>query len=187
MGSRISKYALPGLLCLPLAAWAGGDTGLYLGGGVGYSNMEADANEISNSKIHFHGDDTGYKGIVGFNFGIIPLIDLAVEGSYVNFGKITDSTALGHASVEATGFDGFGVGALTFGPFGVFAKAGAIKWDSKSHLGSNSFNDSGTDPAYGVGARFQLGSFSLRAEYEWFDVNGLKDLTMTSVSALYTF
>jgi opacity protein-like surface antigen len=172
---------------MPLAVQAGGDSGFYVGGGVGSSTIKGDGTDLNGTKFKFDNDDTGYKVIVGYNFGIIPLIDLGVEGSYVDFGEINDSTPVGRADAEATGYDAFGVGALTFGPFGVFAKAGAIKWDSKTSLGQTSEKDSGTDAAYGVGARFQLLSFSIRAEYEVFDVDGVDDLTLASVSALYTF
>jgi hypothetical protein len=64
---------------------------------------------------------------------------------------------------------------------------GMIRWNADTTLDGATSSDSGTDPAYGIGARFQLFSFSVRAEYELFDVEGLKDLSMFSVSALYTF
>jgi hypothetical protein len=187
MGARSIRFALLGLLAMPLAAQAGGDSGFYVGGGVGVSTFQGDGSNPSGSDFKFDEDDTGYKLIVGYNFGIIPLIDLAVEGSYVDFGEITDNTSLGKADVEASGYDAFAVGALTLGPLGVFAKGGAIKWDSKTSLAGASEKDSGTDAAYGIGARFQLFSVSIRAEYEVFDVDGLDDLTLASVSALYTF
>ena len=187
MGIRSIRFTLLGLLALPLAVQAGGDSGFYLGGGVGVSTFQGDGTDPGGSDFKFDEDDTGYKIIVGYNFGIIPLIDLGVEGSYVDFGKITDNTSVGKADAEASGYDAFAVGALTFGPVGLFAKAGAIKWDSKTSLAGASEKDSGTDAAYGIGARFQLFSFSIRAEYEVFDVDGLDDLTLASVSALYTF
>jgi hypothetical protein len=182
MKTQLLKIAMFGLLTVPLMAWAGGDSGFYIGGGVGNSSMKVDT-AFEGDTYNYDGNDAGYKVILGYNFGIIPLIDLGVEGSYVSFGKIED----GGSDAKATGFDGFGVGALTFGPFAVFGKMGAIRWDADTTLGGTKVSNSGTDPAYGLGARFQLFSFSVRAEYEIFDVEGLKDLSMFSVSALYTF
>jgi hypothetical protein len=183
MKTHILKIAVLGIFIMPLSAWAGGESGFYVGGGVGNSSMKVDQN-TDGVNFNFDGNDAGYKVILGYNFGIIPLIDLGVEGSYVSFGKIEDAGS----SAKATGFDGFGVGALTFGPFAVFGKVGMIKWDADTTLaGAGTASDSGTDPAYGIGARFQLFSFSVRAEYEVFDVEGLKDLSMFSASALYTF
>jgi len=59
-----------------------------------------------------------------------------------------------------------------------------ISWDVDSNFESSS-SDSGTDPAYGLGARFAIGSFSVRAEYEVYDLD--IDLDMVSVSGVYTF
>lgn len=180
------KAAILGMFALPQLALAGGDSGFYIGGGVGNSAIKVDRT-IENVNYSYDGTDAGYKVILGYNFGLIPLIDLGVEGSYVSFGKIEDTTSQGAVDAKATGFDGFGVGALTFGPFAVFGKMGMIRWSADTTVPGATVSDSGTDPAYGLGARFQLFSFSVRAEYELFDVEGLKDLSMFSVSALYTF
>lgn len=182
MKTHLLKVLVLGLFAMPLTVLAGGESGFYIGGGVGNSSMKVDST-LDDETYKYDGSDAGYKVILGYNIGIIPLIDLGVEGSYVSFGKIED----GGNDAKATGFDGFGVGALTFGPFAVFGKVGMIKWDADTTLGGVSQSDSGTDSAYGIGARFQLLSFSVRAEYEVFDVEGLKDLNMFSVSALYTF
>lgn len=187
MKPQLLKVLVLAIFTLPFTAWAGGESGFYVGGGVGNSTIKVDQTDTSGVNFNFDGNDAGYKVIVGYNIGIIPLIDLGVEGSYVSFGKIEDTTAAGPADAKATGFDGFGVGALTFGPFAVFGKVGMIRWDADTTLAGATSSDSGTDPAYGIGARFQLFSFSVRAEYELFDVEGLKDLSMFSVSALYTF
>ncbi len=182
MKSQLCKVLVLGIFLMPLSALAGGESGFYIGGGVGNSSMKVDT-ALEGDTYKYNGNDAGYKVILGYNFGIIPLIDLGVEGSYVSFGKIEDAGA----STKASGFDGFGVGALTFGPFAVFGKVGMVKWDADTTVPGATASDSGTDPAYGIGARFQLLSFSVRAEYEMFDVEGLKDLNMFSVSALYTF
>ena len=80
---------------------------------------------------------------------------------------------------DVNGLNAFGLAGLSFGPFGVFVKAGVIDWDANA--------DSGTDSAYGVGARFQFGSLAVRVEYEEFDVSGLDTLDLTSASLVYTF
>ena len=67
------------------------------------------------------------------------------------------------------------------------AKAGVIDWDLDSTIGSTSSSSSGTDAAYGAGARLQFGSFGVRAEYEIFDVGDVSDVTLVTLSAVYTF
>jgi len=148
------------LLLAPVTAFAGADSGFYLGAGLGDSTIKANG---------FDESDTGYKIFGGYNIGFIPLVDFAVEASYVDFGTPED----------VTGLNAYGLAGLSFGPFGVFAKLGSMRWDAN--------NDSGTDPAYGIGARIALGSLSIRAEYEEFDVDQVDDFSMASISAVYTF
>lgn len=158
-------------LAIPGTVNAGADSGFYIGAGVG------DASIDNNSG--FDESDSAYKLIAGYNIGFIPFVDFAVEGSYVDFGA---PGTVGN-NVEATGFDAFGLVGLNFGPVGIFAKAGAIAWDLDT---SSGFSDSGTDPAYGIGARFQLFSFAIRAEYEVFEFDNI-DADLLSVSATFTF
>ena len=159
-------------LGMPIVAVAGADSGFYIGAGVGDASVK---------DTNFDESDSAYKLFGGYNIGFIPLVDFAVEASYVDFGKPSTSAE----SVEISGLNAFGLAGLSFGPFGIFAKAGAISWDSDSTSGIVSSSDSGTDPAYGVGARFAIGSFSVRAEYEVYDLK--YDLDMVSVSGVFTF
>ena len=170
---RILFICLAGsILGMPSAAVAGADSGFYIGAGVGDASVKDG---------DFDASDSAYKIFGGYNIGFIPLVDFAVEASYVDFGN--PSTSAGN--VEVSGLNAFGLAGLSFGPFGIFAKAGAISWDSDSTFGSTSTSDSGTDPAYGVGARFAIGSFAVRAEYEVYDLDA--DLDMVSVSGVFTF
>ena len=116
------------------------------------------------------------------------MIDLAVEGSYVDFGKPSGTLSDGtNVEIDLVGWDAFGLAALTFGPFSVFGKVGVLSWDSDTSFTGGSESDSGSDSAYGLGAKFILGSIALRAEYEYFDVNELDDLYMVSAGLSWTF
>ena len=157
----------------PGAANAGADSGLYIGAGAGNATIKGSGFEES---------DSAYKVFGGYNIGFIPFVDLAVEGSYVDFGKPSTSTE----SIEASGVNAFGLAGLNFGPFGVFAKAGIVSWNTDTRIGTTNTEDSGTDPAYGLGARLAIGSFAVRAEYEFFDI-GDTDIGMASVSGVFTF
>lgn len=172
---KILFVCLSGLfLAIPTAAIAGADSGIYLGLGAGESTVKS--GDYSES-------DSGYKVLLGYNFGVIPLVDLAIEGSYVHFGNPSDNTT----SVEATGLDAFGLAGLSFGPFGIFVKAGVIDWGLDTNDGTVTNSESGTDPAYGIGARLAFGSFSVRAEYEYFDLDSDVEIGMASISGIYTF
>ncbi len=170
---RILLVCLTGsFLAMPAVVLAGADSGFYIGAGVGDASIKTDNLDES---------DSAYKIFGGYNIGFIPLVDFAVEASYVDFG----SPSSGPDNVEVTGLNAFGLAGLSFGPFGVFAKAGMIKWDADFSDGTATTNDSGTDPAYGIGARFAIGPFAVRAEYEVYDLDA--DLDMVSVSGVFTF
>ena len=164
------------LLFITGVANAGNKTGPFIGGSLGYA-----ATDVSEDQYDFDDEDLGFKFFGGYNFGIIPLLDLAVEGSYVDFGHAAD---IGNIGVDVTGWDLFGLAALNLGPIGVFGKVGQIWWKSDSD--SSLLDDSGNDMAYGVGVRFQIGSFGIRGEYEYFDLDNA-NVGMFSAGVSWTF
>jgi len=166
----LSIYLISVFLIMPTVAIAGAASGFYIGAGTGSAAI---------TDTGFDESDSASKIIAGYNIGFIPFVDFAIEGSYVDFGAPA-STAV---SAEATGLDAFGLVGLNFGPIGIFAKTGVISWDLETNTG---FSDSGTDPAYGIGARFQLFAISVRAEYEIFEFD-TADVDLISVSATFTF
>ena len=163
-------------------AFAGGDSGFYIGAGAGESYI-GDIDFGDGGSVNFSGNDTAYKLIAGYNFGIVPLVDLGVEVNYVDFGDPDDNGL----DVSADAVTAFGLAGVNLGPVGVFAKAGMVRWDAKLSSGAGSINDDGTDPAYGIGARFHFLSFQIRAEYEYFDADATDDLSLLSASLIYTF
>jgi outer membrane immunogenic protein len=166
------------LLSLTGIANAGNKTGPFIGGSLGYATTD-----VSKGSYNYDDDDLGFKIFGGYNFGVIPLLDLAVEGSYVDFGQASSSGTI-KQEVDVSGWDLFGLAALNLGPIGVFGKVGRILWNRDSNI--NVLDDSGNDMAYGIGARFQIGSFGIRAEYEYFDIDS-SDIGMFSAGVSWTF
>ena len=178
-------------LSLSSYSYAGTDSGLYIGGSAGSASVDFSENRDPTldgfDNISVDDSDTAYKIFVGYNIGIIPLLDLAVEGGYVNFGTQTGLISGGSLpstsfDTEVDGWNAFGLVGIDLGPFGLFGKAGFLSWDGDI----SNLDDSGTDPAYGIGAKFQLGSFQLRAEYEVYDLE-LSDIDYYSVGAAFVF
>ena len=159
-------------LAMPGTAIAGDESGFYIGAGTGDTS-------IIDSDID--ASDSGYKIFAGYNIGFIPLIDIAVEASYVDFGTLSTPDK----SIEVTGINTFGLVGLSLGPVGLFLKAGIVNWDEDSIVGSTNSSSSGSDPAYGAGGRFSIGSFAIRAEYEAYDLDNSID--MITISGVYTF
>lgn len=167
---------------------AGTDSGFYLGASAGQAQLDfdderADFDEARDVDIDFDDDDTAYKIFVGYNLGLIPLVDLAVEGAYVDFGNFNGRIDTNDDSdFEVDGWTGAALAGINLGPVGVFAKTGVISWDSEL----DDFGDDGTDPFYGVGAKFSLFSLQIRAEYERYDLDDF-DIDYFSVGAAFTF
>ena len=176
----VSGFALIFLL-VSSTAWAGGKTGLYLGGSLGSASLD-----VSDGGVEYNDRDSAYKIFAGYNFGILPLVNLALEGSYVDFGFAEEQLLGGNAETRVRGWDAFGLVGLNLGPVSLFGKAGAIYWNRDSSVLSRSTHESGTDPAYGLGLQFQLFSFAIRAEYEIFKLKGV-DIGLASAGISYTF
>ncbi|WP_116807818.1 outer membrane beta-barrel protein [Steroidobacter cummioxidans] len=169
------KAILATALLLASTASMAADNGIYLGASLGSANVD-----INQGPLQVDGDDTGFKIIAG----IRPLDWFGIEANYVNFGEPKQ----GRVSAEANGISGFGVFFLPVGPLDLFAKGGVISYDSNIRLRDvGSIRDDGTDFAYGVGVQFRLLSLSVRAEYEKFEIDNVRDANMLSLGVTYTF
>jgi hypothetical protein len=60
------------------------------------------------------------------------------------------------------------------------------RWESDVSLLGGSQSDSGTDPTYGAGAQFRVGSFAFRLEYERFELDD-DSSDLVSIGFTYTF
>lgn len=168
------------------SAPAHADSGFYLGGSVGRSLVDADLSGPGLGSMNFDDGDSAWKAFGGFNIDAF-VIDLAIEGGYVDFGRPSDRIAGNDVEFELTGWDLFGLAGIELGPIGVFAKAGFIDWSAQARVnGARLSGDSGTDPAYGIGVRFSLFSTEVRGEYEYFDIDGA-DVSLASVGLAWTF
>lgn len=144
---------------------------LYVGASYGNTTLEVDEPGFS-----FDADDPSWKVFGGYRF----LKLFGVEASYVDLGSPTD----GSVTIETTAWSGFAVGVLPLGPFGLFAKVGAVASDAEV---TGLSGESSTDPAYGVGAEFGISKIAIRAEFEMFDVEDTDSLYMISLGAAWRF
>jgi len=164
-------------LLLAPAAYA--DSGFFIGGAYGDLSLDAD------SGSNFDQDSAPYKIMAGYIFDM-PVIDIAIEAAYNDFGTQEGDVLQVPAEVDATGLSAYVTGGVDFGIFGLFAKAGLVSWDADLDLGGLRDSDSGSDPAYGIGARLTFSSIETRLEYEVFDFDGV-DLDMVSLGLIWRF
>lgn len=191
------------------------DEGMYGGASIGKSSdAGCDANnsliDNTNTLVNSNligsldcADSSAWKVFGGYK--IAP--NLAVEGTYVNFGKSsTDSTIPvipginnqeNPLSVEtkATGFGASGVAsAPVTDEISLFGKMGVMSWEkestttvwnsTKTASTTQRVDSDGVDLSLGAGAEYKLDdNWGVRGEYE--HVNGL-DANIYSVGATYT-
>jgi len=174
----IAAVLLIGLGVTPLHA----ANGLYLGAGIGLATFREEINTET-----LDADDTAFKGFVGYRTDALPVVDLAVEGAYTDFGRPSQTLAGQSVQFRLSGASLAGLVILPLGPLDIYAKGGALSWRSERTLGTSMTNRSGTDPFYGAGAAFYLWKFGVRAEYERFQVKDFDRLQMLSLSVLFQF
>src|SRR5262245_10704010 len=168
-----ASFAAPGAA---LAA----DNGFYLG--LASSDVSSDYSLSSLSASA--DDDRGLKAIGGFRL----LDSFAIEANYVDMGTTSVPIAFPPSTLtidsEALSVSAVGLIAMPF--VDLYGRVGMARWDSEASLLGASTKESGTDPTYGAGAQFRVGSFALRLEYERFDFDH-DSSDLVSVGFTYTF
>jgi len=173
---------------LLLSGAARADGGFYAGGSIGSATIAAEVPDIGSVPIDFDESDFGWKILGGYLFDL-PVLDLGVEAAYVDLGAPSFDVLGDALTIDVTGLSLFGLAGIELGPVGVFGKVGMINWDAE--LSVSGFGevatDDGSDPAYGIGVRFALGSIEIRGEYEMFDVDDTDDVYMLSAGLVWRF
>ena len=170
------------IVCGAAAFQARAESGLYLGGGIGQATVRE-----STPAGEFDADNAAYKAFVGYRIGVLPIVDLAAEGGYVNFGK--PSQTLGGQSAEFKLHGAYAAGLLLFpiGPIDLYGKLGIINAQAESRLGATSSSSTDTDAFYGAGVGFRIWKIGVRAEYERYQIRDVDRVQMFSLNALFQF
>jgi len=166
-------------LCIPDASAAGG---LYLGAGLGQASIKESAGGAT-----FDASDAAYKAFVGYRFNLIPIIDLAVEGGYTDFGKPSQDIGGQNVQIKLHGPNAAGLLIFPLGPIDFYGKAGVLSWKADVTPSGTGSSTSGSDPFYGVGVGFYIWKIGIRAEYEKYNIKDTDRVQMYSVSALFQF
>ena len=170
--------------------------GLYIGGAVGQSQVEANVPTVGD----FRENHSAFK----VTAGIRPISLIGAELSYVDFGHPSGNINGVPSDVSEKGADAFAVLYLPVPVVDVFVKAGLARLQSTTNsglrigVGACTFTDpncgaalfrldrTNTSFAAGAGAQFKLGTWAVRAEYERFNVAG-GNPTLVSLGVTWTF
>jgi hypothetical protein len=171
---------LSACLAAPGAALAA-DNGFYVG--LASSDVSSDY-AISSLSSSGADDDRGLKAIVGFR----PLDSFAIEANYVDLGEtsVPISFPPSTLSIDSQAISVSAVGLIALPLVDLYGRVGMASWESKASLLGVSDKESGTDPTYGAGAQFRVGSFALRFEYERFELDH-DSSDLVSIGFTYTF
>jgi hypothetical protein len=175
------------LFAAPILA-AAADGGVYLGAGVGRGRIQDETvDPASATTVTFDSKDTAYKGFVGYRFGGLPLIDVALELGYTDFGNPAQTSLGQRLEYKLRGGTAAGLLIFPIGPIDLIGKAGAVRWSAEKNIGGTASSRTGTNAFGGVGVGMRVWRLGLRAEYEYFDVKYVKRAEMVSVSAIFQF
>lgn len=156
-------------------AQAAEDKGFYAGAGAGQSFVD---------EASYDDEDTALSAFGGYQFNRY----FGVEAGYVDFGKL-EPQGLG-TGLEASSAYLTAVGTVPFtDKFSGYAKAGFQRWDVDTPIAglTGAFDDSGTDPTYGVGLQYRFNdSVALRGEYSRFEAEDV-DLDLAQVQVRFDF
>jgi opacity protein-like surface antigen len=151
---------------------------LYIGGGLGQSNLGLSASELGT--LDFDEKDMAWKLFGGLRMASV----FGVELAYIDFGKPNGDDA----EVKYKGLAAFGMFyvPLPLPVLDIYAKAGLARLDADLEVGIDSLSTDDTKFAYGAGLQLKFGSLAIRGEYERFKVEDA-DPSLLSISFTKSF
>jgi hypothetical protein len=150
--------------------------GFYLGGSVGGATSESDL-----SGTTYDDSDVAWKLFAGYHF----LQFFAVEGGYRDLGSPSGNVLGDDFKLETTGFDIAGLAGVPLGPVYLFAKVGALWWDSDLTVSGTKYPDDGTGYEAGIGLSIDFWKIQLRGEVEYLDA--AEGVAMYTLGAAWRF
>src|SRR5215472_17503274 len=96
-------------------------SGFYLGAGLGQATVKDDT-----GSGEFNASDLAFKAFAGYRFNIIPIIDLAAEVGYTDFGKPSQSVGGQNVLFKLHGVNAAGLLIFPFGPLDFYGKVGVL-------------------------------------------------------------
>ena len=151
-----------------------GDTGWYIGGNLGQSDVDADG---------FGAKDTSFKILGGYQINK----HWGAELGYTDFGKASDQGV----TFKGTAIELVGVGTLPINDkFSVFGKLGFAMGDGEATGPGGTFSDDSVEVTYGIGVKYNFTpTFAITGEYQMYPdfANGSADVSVMSIGVLFRF
>ena len=182
---------LAGGFAVPAAAQ---ETGLYVGGSIGYAQYK-DICDVVSSAVTCDDTDTAWRAFGGYQFNRY----FALELGFADLGATTGSGSVGSFSVEAKeAWDLTGVISIPLATrLAALLRIGAHRTrttidEQGPAFGTAHEAKTGTSFSYGLGAEYAFGKLGVRAEWQRYDnvdggQRGESDVDVFSVGLLFRF
>jgi hypothetical protein len=165
---RRRAAALAAVLFVPWGAGAD-DRGFYFGAGAGEATIEDHARS-------FDSRESSYKAFLGYRARTMPLLDLAGEVAYSDYGSARQTVQGQTVQYKIRGSEFAGLAIVPLGPLDLYGKAGLVSWSSSRSIDATNTSQSGSNGFYGAGVAFRAGKLGVRAEYNEYDVSAVDRL-----------
>lgn len=169
------------ILCSPARAEVGAFEA-YLGGSIGQSTLENDVEDFS-----FDEKDTAWRLFLGGRSGLLPILDVALEGGYRDLGDPGTTVAGQSLDVSLKGYDLSALVIFPIGPVDLFLKGGGMTYTVDSSFAWLDKDERGSGFLYGAGIGARFWKLGVRAEYELMDVDELDKTSIYWFSAYFRF
>ena len=171
------------MVLLGLVTSDGAAKGMYLGAGIGNSFFSSDIRDAGDQIQNIDENSTAWKIFGGFSGSRF----IGLEGGYRSFGTVSSTISEQLFESETSGWDIEALGRVQIAIIDLFAKAGAMFWSHDVTVLGQTFDESGTDFFWGLGAGVHLGPIGARLEWETVEGGGPDNLSMVSISATLGF
>lgn len=180
----LTVAAISWATCVPAAAQgAGFEAGFFVGAALGQARLTDWCDPVAGATISACEDtDTGWKLVGGYRFSRY----LAVEATYIDWGKVSGTANGISATAEQTSMGVGVVGSLPINPqFSIFGSAGFLTTEQEIRRPGASFTRDDTEFHYGLGVKYAF-TANWAARAEWERTDQLK-VEMLSIGAEFRF
>src|SRR5262249_29304426 len=123
----------------------------------------------------------------GYRARTLPLLDLAAEAAYVDFGRATQTEQGVSIQYRLRGGELSGLAIVPLGPLELYGKAGLLSYSASKSVGGAYSRGSDSNGFYGLGVGFRAGQLGVRAEYDYYDVSAVDRLKTYALSFTFRF
>jgi hypothetical protein len=158
------------------------DRGFYVGAGYGEAAVED-----QDSGVRFDAINRSYRAFLGYRLRAARFLDLAAEGTYIDFGAGSQTVQGRTWQYHLRGGELAGLVIVPLGLLDLYAKAGAVSWSSTRSIDGANLDRSGTNTLYGAGIGINVGQLGVRADWNRYDLSGFERVETHTLSFVLRF